>query len=365
MDAPAPRRAIDVPRSALPRRAMGAESSRAFPLRRMLVGSAVALGMVGGGIAIPYVDAPGLKTEHVETVAAPHPKGGLPDTPPDAAPSPHPEPPISTPATKPSTPAKAAPAGKPTAPASSAPKPAAKPSQAAQQARERASRQGARPAAPVAGIVSPCTVDQQFPEGSSMSQIKAAMEKRWGLKLIGPGWEDPQYLPVVKVIWQTLDAVDCTPYLDNIREKVGGPIRINADNLRGYAWGDWGLSKPSVMSVDFAKMYGGYQNGDVSRISRVFIHELAHVHNVDRGGSPKYWREFNQLYNTEGSVAEYDKGKDITETYAESVAHYVVRCSTDNPYSTPGNAKYYDFVRKNLFNGREFGPTSGQSPTCG
>ncbi|NLT31009.1 MAG: hypothetical protein GXX86_11240 [Propionibacterium sp.] len=341
MDAPAPRRAIDAPSSTLPRRAIEPEPRRPLPVRRLLVSAAVALGMIGGGVAVPLVDA--RSADHVETVAAPRPQG-LPTTPPEAAPSPQPAIPTETPAPKPS------PAAKPTAP----PTPP----------RERTSRKAERPA-PVVGIVSPCEVDAAFPENASPAEVTAAMEQRWGLKLIGEGWNNPQYRPVVKIIWQTLDAVDCTPYLESIRAKVNGDITINAGHLRGYAWGDWGLSKPGVMSLDFGKMHTGYQNGETTRIARVFIHELAHVHNVDRGASPQYWQTFNGLYRANGSVAEYDRGRDITETYAEAVAHFVVRCSTDNPYSTPGNAHYFDFVQEHVFGGREFGPTSGQAPACG
>lgn len=229
--------------------------------------------------------------------------------------------------------------------------------------RDRASRQSERPD-PVVGIPAPCEVDAAFPDDAGLSDVKAAMEERWGLELLGEGWTTSSYRPVVKVLWQTLDAMDCTPYLDDIRSKVGGPIPINAGQLRGYAWGDWGLTRPGVMSLDFAKMSSGYDTGEITRIARVFVHELAHVHSVDRGGSDGYWGAFRNVYNQQGSIADYDHGRDISETYAEAVAHYVVRCSDDNPYATPGNGAYYDMVREHVFGGREFGPTSGAPATC-
>lgn len=331
----APRRAIDVPRRVTPRRALQTEPGRPFPLRRVLVGAAVAVGMVGGGIASPFVDAG--TAAHVETLAAPPPQV-LPSTPVEAA-APEPVPVPSVPATRVPGPQEAA-------------------------ERDRASRNAQR-AAPVVGIVSPCEVDVGFPDAASMAEIKSTMERQWQLTLTGDAWTNPEFKPVVKVLWQTLDAVDCSPYLDDIRGKVGGTITINAGRISGYAWGDWGLTRPNTMSLDFHKMLTGHQNGETTRIARVFIHELAHVHNVDRGASPQYWKTFGQLYRQHGSIASYDRGRDITETYAEAVAHYVVRCSTDNPYSTSGNAAYYDFVQEHVFDGREFGPASGQQPACG
>lgn len=216
---------------------------------------------------------------------------------------------------------------------------------------------------PVTGIPEPCAADQAYPEGLTLAQVKAVMEKRWGLRLIGPDWTDSAHGPVVRLVWETLDAIDCTPFLKDTAGKLPGRITINAQRISGYAWGDWSLTKPGAMSVDFSKMMEGYDKGEYERIVRVLVHEMAHVQSVDRGPGAPYWREFLTVNDRYGPITDY-AARDTSENYAEVVAHYVARCSEDNPYDKASNKAYYAYVRDNVFDGKEFGPPAGEHPAA-
>lgn len=219
-----------------------------------------------------------------------------------------------------------------------------------------------KPAPPVTGIPQPCTSQHPWPKDASISEIKAQMEQHFGFRLAGKHWTN-EYRPSIKILWETLDAVSCTDYLPTLQAKAGGKVGINATSTSGWSWGDWSLSKPGYVSLDFEKFKTALDNDDEGRLVRLVIHELAHVWNADRYESPAYWRQFERLQRNEGRFSDY-AGSSTTETFADAVGYYVGRCALNNPYDSGKHDAYYEFVKETVFHGREFGPAPGTQPNC-
>ena len=219
-----------------------------------------------------------------------------------------------------------------------------------------------KPAPPVAGIPTPCAAQHPWPKDASISQIKQQMEDNFHLKLVGSYWSD-EYRPSIKIMWETLDAVSCTGYVQTLLEKNNGNVGISANDTRSWAWGDWSLTKPGYVTLDFQKFKTALDNGDEGRLVRLVIHELGHAWNSDRGSSPAYWQAFQRLERTQPTFSKY-AGSSVTETFADTVGYYVGRCALNNPYDTGKFDAYYEFVKTNVFNGKEFGPAPGEKPNC-
>ncbi|MGD7732338.1 hypothetical protein ACQCX5_05170 [Propionibacteriaceae bacterium G57] len=216
--------------------------------------------------------------------------------------------------------------------------------------------------APLPGIPAPCVSAFAWPEDASPTHTRNLMQKHFGLKLKGDWWTDPEYRPMVKIVWQTLDAVNCTDYLPQVRAKAKHNLTIYAAATRSWAWGDWGLTRPGALTFDFAKWQQALDEDDPGRLARLVIHELGHVYNVDRGDSPQYWTNFTRVYQRIGRFSDY--GTNDMETYADVLGYYVARCAKDNPFDQPGFQAYYDWARTNVFNGVEFGPAPGTKVDC-
>lgn len=218
------------------------------------------------------------------------------------------------------------------------------------------------PAPPVAGIPTPCAAQHPWPADASISSIHEQMEENFHLKLTGDYWSN-EYRPSIKILWETLDGVSCTDYVDTLLKKNGGNVGISAANTRSWAWGDWSLTKPGYVTLDFQKFKTALDNDDEGRLVRLVIHELGHSWNSDRGSEPPYWREFQQLQRSQGTFSKY-AGSSVTETFADAVGYYVGRCALNNPYDTGKFSGYYEFVKDNVFDGKEFGPAPGEKPNC-
>lgn len=218
------------------------------------------------------------------------------------------------------------------------------------------------PAPPVTGIPTPCAAQHPFPEDASIAELKAGLEETYGFRLSGKHWSE-EYRPSIKILWETLDAVSCTDYVETLQGKVGGKVGINATSTSGWSWGDWSLSKPGYVSLDLEKFKTALANDDEGRLVRLIVHEFAHVWNSDRHSSPAYWAEFLRLQRKEGRFSDY-AGRSSSETFAEVVGYYVGRCALDNPYDTGEFDGYYEWVKANVFDGREFGPPPGERPDC-
>ncbi|MDO5675933.1 MAG: hypothetical protein Q4G35_00320 [Propionibacteriaceae bacterium] len=218
------------------------------------------------------------------------------------------------------------------------------------------------PVVPVPGIPQPCASTFPFPDGASVEEIKAQLTTNFGFKLAGSQWT-AERLPSIKILWETLDAMECTTYRADLQSKVRGTVGINTTNIRGYAWGDWSLTKGGYVSLDFAKFQRALDSGDEGRLARLVAHELAHVLNSDRHSEPQYWRDFKKLYAKEGRFSDY-AGRKVTEVFADVIGYYVGRCALDNPYETGKHGAYYAYARDVIFGGKEFGPAPGTVMNC-
>lgn len=215
---------------------------------------------------------------------------------------------------------------------------------------------------PIAGIPDACPIDMPIDPRESAAQITDRAEQQWGVQLSGPQWRDDEYRSVVQLFAETLDAVDCTDYLNRVKQGNGGELGISSEPTTSWSWGDYGLTRSHTITLDFVKFRQGYADGDRGRLVRLIIHEMAHSLNADRHAEPAYWRSFNTVWNASGPVSAY--GSTPTESFADAVGYYVARCAADNPYATGDHADYYDYVRTSIFDGREFGGSVGTAQHC-
>lgn len=219
-----------------------------------------------------------------------------------------------------------------------------------------------QPAPPVSGIPTPCLSTNAWPEEAPIGEIKAQLAEKFNFRLEGRFWTE-EYRPSIKILWETLDAMECTPYRAVLQSKVNGTVGINASRIRGWAWGDWSLTRAGYVSLDFEKFKGALAADDEGRLVRLVAHELAHTYNSDRYEAPEYWKEFQALYRKEGTFSSY-AGRSVTENFADAVGYYVGRCALDNPYNSGKFNAYYEFVKTRIFAGKEFGPPPGSEMTC-
>lgn len=218
------------------------------------------------------------------------------------------------------------------------------------------------PAPPVTGIPNPCLSTNAFPEDASIEEVRTQIEEKFHFRLGGNQWTE-EYRPSIKILWETLDAVECTDYRENLQSKYAGTVGLNATSIRGWAWGDWSLTRTGYVSLDFEKFKGALEADDEGRLVRLVVHELAHVLNSDRGRSPQYWQDFQRLYRQQGKFSDYGSTS-VTETFADVVGYYVGRCALNNPYDTGEHQAYYDFAKERVFGGKEFGPAPGEEMNC-
>ena len=218
------------------------------------------------------------------------------------------------------------------------------------------------PVVSVTGIPTPCVSTKPYPADASIEQLKEQLAATFGFELAGSQWTEERR-PSIKILWETLDAVECTTYRADLQANVSGTLGINAANISGYAWGDWSLTKTNYVTLDFAKFQRALDSGDEGRLVRLVIHELGHVRNSDRYEDPEYWTVFTKLFAREGRFSEY-AGRSVTETFADVVGYYVGRCALDNPYDSGEYDAYYEYAKTYIFGGKEFGPAPGVTPVC-
>ena len=204
-----------------------------------------------------------------------------------------------------------------------------------------------------------CTATHPYDAGSSLVDLKSGIEANWGFRLTGTYWTDETYRPIVAVIWTTLDAISCTPYLDTLHAKVG-TLELFATSIGGWVAGDYGLTRADAVSLDFPQLLTNFPT-DPGHVSRLFVHEVTHAYTRDRSSNPPYWADFTALYAKNGRFGSY--GGSSSETFSEVVGYYVARCAANNPY-TPSESAYYDYVKAEVFGGKEFGPALGQPLNC-
>ena len=210
-------------------------------------------------------------------------------------------------------------------------------------------------------VVNPnaCSITHPYDAASSLADLKSGIETNWGFQLTGTYWTDETYRPIVAVVWRTLDAISCTPYLETLHAKVGA-LELSATSIGGWPAGDYGLTKADAVSLDFPQLLTNYQT-DPGHVSRLFVHEMTHAYTRDRSSNPAYWADFTALYAKNGRFGSY--GSSASETFSEVVGYFVARCAANNPY-TVSEAAYYDFAKNEVFGGKEFGPALGQPLSC-
>ena len=208
-------------------------------------------------------------------------------------------------------------------------------------------------------IPAACTATHPYSSQLSMVQLRDGIGSNWGFTITGAYWADETYRPIVAMMWQTLDAISCTPYLATLHSKVGA-LELRATSIGGWVAGDYGLSKRDAVSLDFPQLLTSYRT-DPGHVSRLFVHEVTHAYSRDRSSNPTYWTGFTGLYSKLGRFGSY--GGSASETFSEVVGYYVARCAANNPYTT-AKAAYYDYVKTEVFGGKEFGPALGQTLVC-
>lgn len=208
---------------------------------------------------------------------------------------------------------------------------------------------------PVTGIPAPCPATHPWPAGASPAQVRARLSSSFGIGLAGPGWDDPANASLVRITWETLDAVSCTGYLAAIKRQ-NPSFTLNAAPISGFAWGDWGLTRAGSLTVDFGKWQQAAAEGDKGRLVRILVHELGHAWAFTPEAKASYAR-FAGLYATGGDFGPY--ARTLNENYSEVVGYYVARCAKGNPYDTGRYAAYYALVRDTVFGGRHFANPTG------
>ena len=215
---------------------------------------------------------------------------------------------------------------------------------------------------PVAGIPEPCPSLTPWPgDDVPVDEVSSRFTATFGIELVGAHLTE-EHRPSIRIMWETLDAVGCTPYLDRVKSTAPG-IGINASPIRGWAWGNWSLTRNNYVSFDFAKFKGALEAGDEGRLVRLVVHELGHAWSADRPSRPAYWNDFRALAGREGRFSDYAGSKE-SEIFADVLGYYVGRCALDNPYDTGEHDAYYAFARDVVFGGKEFGPAPGVQPDC-
>ena len=205
----------------------------------------------------------------------------------------------------------------------------------------------------------PCPLTKPYDPKASMTQLRDGIASNWGFQMVGSYWTDSSYRPLVKTIWQTLDAISCTPYLTTLMQTMNGKLTLNATLISGWPAGDYGLTMGGAVSLDFPQLLTSHQS-DPGHVSRLFVHELTHAYTSNRFSNPAYWTEFGKVYSKLGKFGGY--GADQSEAFSEVIGFYVARCAVGNPYTTREQA-YYDFAKK-IFGGKEFGPPLGKPLVC-
>ena len=208
-------------------------------------------------------------------------------------------------------------------------------------------------------IPAPCPLTKPYNAKASMSELRDGIAENWGFRMVGSMWTDSSYRPLVKTIWQTLDAISCPPYLTTLMKTMNGQLTLNATSIPGWPAGDYGLTMGGAVSLDFPQLLTSYQS-DPGHVSRLFVHELTHAYTSNRFSNPEYWTEFSKIYGKLGKFGGY--GDDQSEAFSEVIGFYVARCAEHNPY-TPREAAYYEYAKK-IFGGKEFGPALGKPLVC-
>ena len=237
--------------------------------------------------------------------------------------------------------------------------------QAAVKAR-KAAKPDPIPRAP--GMQRSCKMTHRFPATASSAKVVTAVRQNWGVRLTGPSWKKKANADVLRVMWRTLDSLDCTPFLKTVKTKNDGGLIISGEKKGSWAWGDYGYSDPDGISFSLDKMADAIDDAQSPRVVRVMVHEMAHAWSADRNEDSGYFKAFAKLGDGL-PITDYG-AQNTSENFAEAAGYFVARCAVEqsdtgkpkpNPYDDAANAGYYKFVGKLLFGNVSFGPAPGRS----
>ncbi|OYN91188.1 hypothetical protein CGZ91_06955 [Parenemella sanctibonifatiensis] len=220
----------------------------------------------------------------------------------------------------------------------------------------------AAPRLRVAAIPAPCSIDHPVDADADADEIADLIETTWNVTLDGSRWREDAYVDITRMLAQTLDAVDCTDYIERSRAGMPDGLAFHSGSTDSWAMGDYGLSHAGKITLDLRKFQQAFDEGQQGRLVRLIIHEMAHAWSSDRHGSPDYWDDFQRIFRNQGPITAY--GSTASESFADAVGYYVSRCAEDSPYRDRGAQAYYDFIRDEVFGGREFGPAPGEPMRC-
>ena len=221
------------------------------------------------------------------------------------------------------------------------------------------------------GIPSTCSTTGQtepYPTGSPIGEIINRFFQKWNISLVngGSSWTDPQYEPLVKIYWETLSAVECTPFITMITGSE--PLNLEAGSNPSL-WGDY-TSPPNLRMHLPSILNSATSNPEF--VQQNLIHELGHVL---RGRDQDIFNQNEQICG-QGAPNAYVSGygdTNCSENLSEILGYYAIRASTEwgigeeycaakNPYDW-GQAFYYNWAKENVFGGIEFGPPPPDPPT--
>lgn len=231
----------------------------------------------------------------------------------------------------------------------------------------------------VTGIAEPCSLDHPYPADESTEAIVAGIEEHWGLVLqsADKSWTDDSRRDILRIFWETLDAVDCTEFLDTVRDKNGGSLAVRAGTPVYGGWADYGLTQPGALTIDPDEQQAGIDRGIEENVAQNLIHELGHAYSNDRRDDapaehPSYYANYVGIHGEQGGMSRYGNTSQ-SENFADVLGFYVARCAPEafetggellpNPYDG-GFGDYYAYARDVVFGGKEFGPAPGSAATC-
>ncbi len=222
------------------------------------------------------------------------------------------------------------------------------------------------------GLSTTCTTNgspQPFPESSGVEAIITQFAQKWKINLVdgGSSWRTPQYMPLLKIYWETLLAVECTPFLGMITKS--GPLNLEAGSNPSL-WGDF--TSPPNLRMHLPNILNSVSSNP-ENVQQNLIHELGHVL---RGRDSAMYSANEQICGT-GSPNAYVSGygdTNCSENLSEILGYYAIRaskewgigaeyCPAKNPYDW-GQSKYYQWAKTTVFGNIEFGPPAPESGAC-
>ena len=209
----------------------------------------------------------------------------------------------------------------------------------------------------------------QIDTSQSSSGIISAFYTNWHIILQdgSQSWGNPGYHQLLTLWLQTVNQLDCTPFLASA---LGGhTLTITANDL-GAWWGQYDGQYHQQINLQA-------QNQSLqaypSHIQQNIVHELTHV-----------WRDthYNGAYqdfadnlcgqgNPNPFISAYG-ATNCSEDFSEAVGYFVIRqahewqtthpyCPSQNPYDW-GQTSTYNWIKDTIFNGQQFGPPPPNTP---